>query len=74
MVNRVITKIRIARLEKNYSQDYLASKFGISQSYYAKIESGKSEITIKLFLEIIEILEIDLIDFFKLLKTSKVYQ
>lgn len=72
MVDKIITKIRMARLEKNYSQDYIASKLSISQSYYAKIESGKSEIIIKLFLEIIEILEIDLIDFFKLIKTSKV--
>ena len=62
----------MAGLEKNYSQEYVASKLKISQSYYAKIESGKSEITIKQFIEIIDIVEIDLLYFFKLFKRANV--
>jgi transcriptional regulator with XRE-family HTH domain len=47
--NRVCTKIKLLRLEKNFTQDYLAEQLNISQSYYAKIENGKKEISIKMF-------------------------
>ncbi|MBK8516849.1 MAG: helix-turn-helix transcriptional regulator [Saprospiraceae bacterium] len=38
-------KIRKARLLKGYNQEYIASKLGISQEAYSKIESNKSNIS-----------------------------
>lgn len=59
MVEYILTKITIKRLEKNYSQHYIAQKLNISQSYYNKIENGKKEITLRQLLQITEILNID---------------
>lgn len=66
--NRVCTKIKILRLEKNFTQDYLAEQLNISQSYYAKIENGKKEMSIKMFFDILKILEVDILSFVSELK------
>lgn len=65
MVNRVHNKIRLIRIEKNLSQEYIATCLNISQSYYAKIENGKKEMSIKMFFDILNILEKDIISFFR---------
>ncbi len=70
MVNEILTKIRSKRLEKNYSQAYLASRLKISQSYYAKIENGITKLTIDELIEISEILNIDLSELFSQKTTS----
>lgn len=42
-MNEVITKrIKNLRLKKGYSQDYMAKQLCISQSAYAKLETGKT--------------------------------
>lgn len=64
MIERVHIKIRLIRLEKNYSQEYMASLLNISQSYYAKIENNKSDLTIALFCKICKILDVEIISFF----------
>lgn len=64
MVNEILTKIRSKRLEKNYSQTYLASRLKISQSYYAKIENGITKLTVDELIEISEILNINLSELF----------
>ncbi|PTQ92138.1 helix-turn-helix protein [Mucilaginibacter yixingensis] len=51
-------KIRIQRLIKNYSQEYMAFMLEISQPAYSNIESGKTEITLNRIYEIAEVLEI----------------
>lgn len=65
MKNSVLNKIRLKRLERNYSQDYLASKIGISQSYYARIESGKNALTLENLLKIAVTLEVSPKKFFE---------
>ncbi len=70
MVNEILTKIRSKRLEKNYSQTYLASRLKISQSYYAKIENGITKLTVDELIEISEILNIDLSELFSQKTTS----
>jgi transcriptional regulator with XRE-family HTH domain len=64
MVNNILTKIRCKRLEKNYSQKYLATKLNISQSYYAKIENGNTKLTVEGLLEIAEILNLNILELF----------
>jgi len=61
----VAAKIRKIREGKNYSQDYLAAKLGISQNAYSKIELGYSNITLSRLVHISEILETDLTEIIK---------
>ena len=58
----VVFNIRRTRENRNYTQDYLAAKLGISQNAYSKIELGYSNITLNRLVEIAEILEVDLIE------------
>ena len=58
----IATKIRKAREQKNYSQEYLASKIGISQNAYSKLELGYSKITLDRFFHIAMLLEINIAD------------
>lgn len=51
-------KIRIHRVIKNYSQEYMSWCLGISQAAYSQIESGQTKVTVDRVYEIAEILEI----------------
>jgi GAF domain-containing protein len=55
----VANNIRKARLFRNYSQDYVGYKLGISQNGYSKIELGQSEITLRRTVEIAAVLEVE---------------
>lgn len=57
-MNDVGEKIRLQRLTKRYSQEYMAFCLDISQPAYSKIENGDTDLTIKRIYEIAEILEI----------------
>lgn len=54
----IAARIRIQRMIKGYSQEYMASRMGISQNAYSKLERGETELTVRRFYEIAEILEI----------------
>ncbi len=58
-------KIRLLRLEKNYSQEYVAAQLNLSQSYYGRIENGKRTISIDCLMKILSVLDVDHISFFK---------
>lgn len=51
-------KIRIRRLTKNYSQQYMSFMLDISQAAYSNLERDETELTIKRIYEIAEVLEI----------------
>jgi len=51
-------KIRIQRLIKNYSQEYMAFMLDISQAAYSKLERNETEISMRRVYAIAEILEI----------------
>ena len=53
------SKIRKLRELKDFTQARMADELGISQSYYARIEKNKADITFKRIEEIAGILEID---------------
>lgn len=65
MVPTALTIIRQIRIEKNLSQEQMATRLCFTQSYYAKVEGGKSKISAELLFRILEALEEDCIDFFK---------
>ena len=52
-------KIRLQRLTKKYSQEYMAFMLNISQAAYSKIERDETELTIQRIFDIGEILEIN---------------
>ncbi len=58
-LNFVTENIRILREIKGLSQDYMAMKLDITQSGYAKLESGKCNITMQRLAEIAHILEVE---------------
>jgi transcriptional regulator with XRE-family HTH domain len=57
-MNDVGEKIRLQRLTKRYSQEYMAFMLEISQAAYSKIECGETKLTLDRIYEIAEILEI----------------
>ena len=54
----ILKRIKAARLDKGYTQDYMAYQLKISQISYYKIESGKTELKVKTILELAKILEV----------------
>jgi len=56
-MSNVGEKIRIRRLTKSYSQEYMAFMLDISQAAYSNLERDETEMTIKRIYEIAEILE-----------------
>lgn len=55
----VASNIRGVREFRNFTQDYLAAKIGISQNAYSKIELGYSNINLERFFRISQILDVD---------------
>ncbi|MFC5283500.1 helix-turn-helix domain-containing protein [Pedobacter alpinus] len=53
-------KIRIQRVIKGYSQEYMAFMLSISQSTYSKMESEQVEITVQRLFEVAEILKVEI--------------
>ena len=60
LVDEIRERIKKIRLEKGYSQDYMADMMNISQNAYHKLEKGYSRIHLRKFIEIARILEIEL--------------
>lgn len=61
----IYSNIRKKREDKKYSQEYIASKLGMSQNAYSRIEQGLAKIYIDRLIQIAEVLETtvtDLID------------
>lgn len=56
----IAAKIRVQRMIKGYSQEYMAFRLNISQNAYSKLERGETELTVRRFYEIAEILEISI--------------
>lgn len=71
MLHYILSKITAKRLEKNYSQQYMASQLGISQGYYNKLENGRNEMSAKTMFSIFEILNIDTNELFCSDKSSE---
>lgn len=51
--------IRIARENCRYTQDFMASKLGITQAAYSNLERGKSEITVVQLITIARALQVE---------------
>lgn len=58
------TKLRMLRIGQNWSQVQIAEKIGISQAAYAKLESGKTHLTVDRAQQLADIYEIEPKSFF----------
>jgi transcriptional regulator with XRE-family HTH domain len=57
--------IRQFREMRNYSQEYVAGKMGISQNAYSKIENSITQLTVSHVRQISSILEVSIMDLLK---------
>jgi len=55
-------KLRLLRVKKNFTQDYIAFCLEISQPAYHKIENGKTNISLKQLEELAAIYKISVVD------------
>lgn len=53
-------KIRLQRLAKGYSQEYMANELNISQNAYSKLERGETELSVNRAYEIASILGVSI--------------
>jgi transcriptional regulator with XRE-family HTH domain len=64
LVEGIRERIKIIRIEKGYSQDYMADMLNISQNAYHKLEKGHTRIHLEKFIDIAEILEVKFSELF----------
>jgi transcriptional regulator with XRE-family HTH domain len=62
--NSIADLVKKTRYEKNYSQDHIAKKLGITQKAYSKIENNETKLNVDTLTRIAEILEVDVASFF----------
>ncbi len=55
----VAINIRRVREFRNYTQDYVARKIGISQNAYSKLELGFHKLSLERFFQIADVLEVN---------------
>ena len=61
-IKSVASNIRKIREYRDYTQEYLALKLGISQNAYSKIELAYTRITVERLIQIAQILEVETVD------------
>lgn len=71
MDKKINEKIRLLRLEKNYSQEYVAAQLELSQSYYGRIENGKRTISVDCLMKILSVFDVDYNTFFNEMNNSQ---
>ena len=57
-IDKIRKRLKLARMEKGYSQDYVGEKLHMSQISYHKIENGKTALKVRILLELATILEV----------------
>ena len=57
--------IRKNRELRNYTQEYVAKKMGISQNAFSKIENGYTQLTVNHLKELSRVLEVSILDLLK---------
>lgn len=62
MATTIKNKIRNIRELKNYTQEYMAERLGVTQAGYSKIEKGKTSLSYDKLVEIGRILDVSVED------------
>ncbi|KGN71735.1 MULTISPECIES: helix-turn-helix domain-containing protein [Porphyromonas] len=66
-MKKLVDFLREARLEKNYKQDYVAGKLGVTGSTISRWESGETELTLQQVSDYAQVLNIKIKDLFAFL-------
>ena len=61
------SRIKALRIAKNFTQEQVAEKIGISRQKYARIESGVNSITLDILSKIAEVLGVTVVDITRVL-------
>jgi transcriptional regulator with XRE-family HTH domain len=61
-LEKITRDIRRIREQKNFSQEYMATRLHISQNTYSKLELGYTSLTVERLIQIAAIFEISIID------------
>jgi transcriptional regulator with XRE-family HTH domain len=56
-IKKIGERVKNVREQRNYSQQYVASKLGVSQKAYSKIETGETKLSVDNLLKLTEILD-----------------
>ena len=64
-LKEILFKIRNRRLEKEFTQTYVAEKLGIGQVAYHKLERNKTKLNLAMLLKLAIILEVEATYFLK---------
>lgn len=62
------SRIKALRSAKNYTQEQVADRIGISRQKYARIESGLNSITLDILVKIAEFLDVTVSDITRVLE------
>ena len=57
-IDSLLASIKEVRTTKGYSQEYVATKLGMSQNAYSKLEMGKTSLKLKRLSQLADVLEI----------------
>jgi transcriptional regulator with XRE-family HTH domain len=63
-MKKYAARLRKIRISHEYSQEYVALKLGMSNSAYSKLEQGRTEMTLSRLVQMSEILQFNLSQFF----------
>ncbi len=59
----IVKRLVSVRKERGYTQAEMAEKLNITQVQYGRYESGKSDLSLTKFIELLKILDINIADF-----------
>lgn len=63
-VEKIVEKIKAIRKEKGIRQGDMAKALGVTTGQYSHYETLKTEVTLKIFLKILDFFEMSVADFF----------
>lgn len=58
-IDKIRKRLKLARIEKGYSQDYVGEQLHMSQISYHKLERGKTELKVKTLIYLAIVLEVE---------------
>lgn len=64
-MKHILKNIRVLREYQDISQEAIANSLKISQSTYAKLESGKSKLSVERFILIASYFKVECVELFK---------
>ena len=70
-MKEILERIRIIRVTKGFSQEYMSAVMGITNQSYSSIETGKTVLKVVDFMAICTILGVKMVDILKEIESEK---